>query len=586
MKRFSGELSSFPQAKRRVLPNHDHQRYLLLFTDDVKDRSATKMLEEVRMSLRYAKLPFDQLTFPEWNKFAPPLKRYVQGAVIVIGEEQAQLAHVEALKRYVEEQGGLLVNALRSSDSPFNEFMGIEGRPHYAKGVRGLRWCKRVYPGMCEQVLGSGKASSSSLRVQLAADVEVWAESTEPEETVPLLWLRRRGQGRILYWNSTITQGREWRATFIQTLLKAQGIGAKATVGAMVVYLDDFPSPTWNAPSSGNTTGLTDREFRSRCWDPDMQELANKYGLRYSAGCILSYNARVKPPFEPFQFKEEGHEGLFLEETEIAQRFGEVGLHGYNHNPLNLSYTNEQRAALGYEPWASLQAMRKSLQVTRRLWRDYLKLPMPTFYIPASNVLSKEGKKVLLEVFPELRTISSSSGVSEEYAVMTQEFLPDPDAPQIMGTPRMSYGFTTSPHRKFDLYSGIGMLGVVSHFVHPDDVFSASRSFGKCWEELREEFDEYLGEIVQRFEWLRPLTATEFAEALRHFHAVDVRIDRSESGRLTAHLSPLASPFFLEVHVDDPSAWHVVRGGEIVARNDEYGLLWVKVTETKLVLTC
>lgn len=586
MKRLSGGWVPFDQVKTcSISSSLAHQRYLLLYSNNARDLSAQKILEQIQMALRYAKLPFDQLTYSQWNKARLSLEPYVQGAVIVIGERQDNLKHTDYLKSYVSEQGGLLVNALRSSESPLNEFMGIIGHPHYAKGVRGLCWRTQVYPGLSEQVVGKSRASSSSLWVQLDAEAHVWAESTHPEDqVVPLLWAIRRGNGNVLYWNGTIIQGMEWRGTFIQTLLKAQVIGAKATIGAFVVYLDDFPSPTWKAASCDNTTGMTNHEFRTKHWDPDMQSLNAKYGLRYSSGCILSYNGRVKPPFEPFRFEEEGHSELYRTEVEVAQQFGEIGLHGYNHNPLNFWYTQEQRNALGYEPWPSIDAMRQSLQTTRKLWRDYLKLPMPTFYIPASNILSREGKKVLLEVFPELRTISSSDGESEEYALFSQEYLPDPDAPHIMSTPRMTYGYITSPNRKFDLYNGIGMLGVVSHFIHPDDVFSASRSSGKTWDQLLSEFDGYLAEIIQRFSWMRAMTATELSEALRHFHAADVRIDRSEPGSLIAYVSPLASPIYLELHVPDPEAWRVSRGGEIISWDANCGLLWVKVTEAKLVL--
>jgi hypothetical protein len=586
MKGLTGRSAPFEQEKTCSIPSSFvHQRYLLLYGNDEQDMSAKKILEQIQMALLYAKLPYDQLTFLQWNEAKIALKPYVQGAIILIGERQEHLQHASHIKNYVNELGGLVVNTLRSSDCPLNEFMGIIGRPNYAKGVRGLCWRARIYPGLSEQVVGESKVSSSSLQVQLDADTRVWAESTQPEDApVPLLWTMRRGKGNILYWNSTIIQSKEWRGAFIQTLLKAQDIGVKVTIGAFVVYLDDFPSPVWKQTSSNNKTGMPDREYRTKFWDPDMQALAAKYGLRYSSGCILSYNDRVNPPFEPFLYDEEGHSELYPMEAEIARQLGEVGLHGYNHNPLNLTYTEEQRSALGYEPWPSMDAMRESLQTTRKLWQDYLKLPMPTFYIPASNVLSNEGKQVLLEVFPELRTISSSSDESEKHAVFKQEYLPDPDAPQIMGTPRMTYGYTTSSHRKFDLYSGIGMIGIISHFIHPDDVFSASRSSGKKWGQLLDEFDRYLSEIIERFPWLQAMTATQLAEALRYFHAAEVRIDRSEKGHLTVYATPLASPIYLELHVQDPEIWRVSHGGEIIARDAEYKMLCVMATEPKLVL--
>ncbi|MGZ6525377.1 MAG: DUF2194 domain-containing protein, partial [Tumebacillaceae bacterium] len=213
-----------------------------------------------------------------------------------------------------------------------------------------------------------------------------------------------------------------------------------------------------------------------------------------------------------------------------------------------------------------------------------MKRPLPTFYIPPSNLLSLEGENVLLEQFPSLRTISSVYTSTTESGGFTQEFLPDPHFPQIMGTPRVTSGYSLDESDQFVLYDAIGTLGVVTHFNHPDDVFDPERSKGKSWSELRSAYDKLVGVVNEQFPWLQPLTATELADELRHYYRSQARIDRSQPGRLQVTVTPLEGPMMLEVRVDEPSKWVVKQGGAIVATKNDYGLLWVKVTEPNLVL--
>ncbi|TCP59331.1 hypothetical protein EV586_101547 [Tumebacillus sp. BK434] len=576
-------LLTFDEVKRTEFPDAPHQRYLILYHErgDIPEVLAT--VDNLSMALRYAKLPYDVMSFAEYKKLNTPLARYQQGAVVIVGERQEELPHQDLLQKYVTEQGGLLINALRSPRSPLNPFFGIEGTPKFAvQPPIGLHWAEtNIYPGLSEVTLSGDKLTSSSLTLQpaLEDDAVVWAESDD-EGSVPYLWVIERGAGKVIYWNTTALQETPMRGAFIQTMLKAQG-GAKASVGAQVWFIDDFPSPAYGLVSPGNTTGMSDYMFRLKRWDPDMQEIAKKYGIRYSAGVIFMYNDQVKGPFE---YVENGQENLFDLEVELVKSGGELGLHGYNHLSLRKSYTDYEKQLYGYKPWPSEQEMLAALLTARKLWQQEIKAPLPTMYIPPSNVLSREGKMQLYNAFPELKTISALYATPGKGGEFSQEFLADPDIPQIMGTPRVTYGYSLTDDEKFDLYSAIANLGIVSHFNHPDDVFHGDRNKGKTWLELRDDYAKLVGDVNSRFQWLQPLTATELSDKLRMYHATQVQFDRSEQDRLTAYLSPLQGPMVLEVHVNDPFAWQAVSGGEILARNEEYGLLWVEATEPKLVL--
>jgi hypothetical protein len=572
----------FAQMKESPIPDGPHERYLLLYREGEEIPETEQTRSNVEMALRYARLPYDVLTFEQWREQPPALDRYVQGAVVLIAEDQEGLAHTEELKSYVTEGGGLLVNALRSPDSPLNGFMGVERENNFLNlRINGLAWRVDVYPGFREQKLSEEKISSSTLDLVLDPNAKVWAELLAPR-TVPFLWTMERGKGHTLYWNTTSLQAKGMRGAFLAAMLKAQGEGsARLTVGAQVWYIDDFPSPAYDRVSKGNHTGLTDYQFRLKQWDPDMQEIAKRFGLRYTAGVIFTYNDRVTPPFElP---RNQGYEKLFDLEAKLMKG-GELGLHGYNHLSLKLQYTPLERQLYGYQPWPSTDEMRAALEEARALWQDKFETPAPTMYIPPSNVLSREGKLVLADVFPEIRTISSSFVTNPEEGAFEQEFLPDPDVPRIMGTPRITYGYNLTGDQMFDLYSGVAMLGVVSHFNHPDDVFNPERNKGADWPQMRDRFVELVATVQQRFPWLRKLTATELSDVLRDYYAADVRFDRSQPGRVIAYASTMKGPLYVEVRAAEPTRWAVAEGGEIVAADQQAGVLWVKMTEPKLVL--
>lgn len=579
-KRWSPEFE-FTHSKQTVLPDAPHQRYLLLYNaeDRIAETKATR--DNLAMAMSYGKLPVDVMSFAEYRQLNTPLDQYAQGAIILVAEQQANLPHVENIKRYVTEQGGLLVNTIRSSDSPLNSFMGILGSVDFAPTApTGLRWTEKIYPGLSEQTLSAERVTSSSLEVQLSSQVNVWAESVEPSG-IPYLWRMEQGKGGVLYWNTLLLHESVMRGAFVQSMSKAQGDGAKATIGGQVWFIDDFPSPAYNRVSAGNLTGMTDYDFRLKRWDPDMQEIAKKYGVRYSAGTIFMYSDRVTPPFEVLH---EGQQLLFDLEVKLIEDSGEIGLHGFNHQSLNLSYTPKEQELYGYTPWPSEQAMLQSLLAARNTWKAEIHSQLPTMYIPPSNVLSKEGKDQLLKAFPDLKTISSLYATSGKQGELAQEFLPDPDYPQVMGTPRATSGYSPEADELSDLYSLVATLGIVSHFNHPDDVFSDERGKGMTWDKLRDGFDRLVQDVNSRFSWLQPLTASELSDKLRLYHQTQVQIDRSQAGRLTAYLTPLKGPVYLEVRVAAPHDWDVKAGGKIVSRNEEYGLLWVEVTEPMLVL--
>ncbi|MGZ4107954.1 MAG: DUF2194 domain-containing protein, partial [Tumebacillaceae bacterium] len=259
---------TFDQQKWASLSKGHAERYLILYHDhdDIQETDLSR--KSIEVSLQYAKLPYDEMTFDQWKKSNLATATYQQGAIIVLGESQVDLAQTDKLKAFVQEQGGVLINGIRSGDSPLNSFFGIQGSAAFLDTpVTGWHWRDKLYPGESDHDLSADWMDSSSLSVKIPTDSRIWAESVSSPH-VPYLWTLTRGKGRVVYWNTTALMDKEMRGVFLQSMMQAQGVGAKFTVGAQVWFIDDFPSPAYDAPSEGNTTGMTDYDFRMKRWDP------------------------------------------------------------------------------------------------------------------------------------------------------------------------------------------------------------------------------------------------------------------------------------------------------------------------------
>ena len=103
----------------------------------------------------------------------------------------------------------------------------------------------------------------------------------------------------------------------------------------------------------------------------------------------------------------------------ILHQGGELGYHGYNHQPLSLSDT-DYGDALPYRTWTSFSAMEKAMKELMDFGKEMFPETTMSVYVPPSNVLSEAGRKLLGSLYPKIRTIASNY-FSGDYAYV-QEF--------------------------------------------------------------------------------------------------------------------------------------------------------------------
>ena len=68
---------------------------------------------------------------------------------------------------------------------------------------------------------------------------------------------------------------------------------------------------------------------------------------------------------------------------------------------------------LPYKTWESYDAMKKAMTELIRFGKEMFPGTELSVYVPPSNVLSDEGREMIVKEFPEIRTIASNYFVGD-----------------------------------------------------------------------------------------------------------------------------------------------------------------------------
>lgn len=361
----------------------------------------------------------------------------------------------------------------------------------------------------------------SSLSVSLRETAHVWARTGDAG--TPLIWSNDCGSGHTVVCNIGIYDKviRGFYASAISLLGDAT---AYPVINSAVFYLDDFPSPV---PSGDGTYikrdyGLSIADFYTKVWWPDLQKLAQKYGIRYTGVMIENYEDAVnqtEPARQPdtTQFRYFG--GMLL------QMGGELGFHGYNHQPLAL-WDTDYGTLYDYKTWKNKETLVASLNELIAFQDEVLPNAHGSVYVPPSNILSVRARKLIGTDVPRIKTIASTYFEDGTDLPYVQEFGVASDG--IVEQPRIvSGGMVDDSYMRLAAVSELNMHYVSTHFMHPDDLLDPDRGAKEGWE-------IYKGGLVDYLEWLtkfapdlRRQTGSECSGAIQRFSSVTVGMDTS-----------------------------------------------------------
>ena len=414
----------------------------------------------------------------------------------------------------------------------------------------------------------------SSLLVSLRETAHVWAKTGDTG--APLVWSSDCGSGHTVVCNIGI-YSKVMRGFYASAISLLGDATAYPVINSAVFYLDDFPSPV---PSGDGTYikrdyGLSIADFYTKVWWPDLQKLAQKYDIRYTGVMIENYEDVVNQT-EPArqadttQFRYFG--GMLL------QMGGELGFHGYNHQPLALSDT-DYGTLYGYKTWKNNDTLVAALNELIAFQDEVLPNAHGSVYVPPSNILSARARKIVGKDVPRIKTIASTYFEDGTDLPYVQEFGVSSDG--IVEQPRIvSGGMVDDTYMRLAAVSELNMHYVSTHFMHPDDLLDPDRGAKEGWEAYKGGLTDYLDWLTTSAPDLRHQTASECSGAIQRFSSVTVSVDTSDDA-WTLSLGNFHDEawFMFRANNGEPGS---VSGGEITHLTGS--LYLVKATDKTVII--
>ena len=370
-------------------------------------------------------------------------------------------------------------------------------------------------------MVGGGKAFTvtdaydSARMVQLNPETTIVYANEGHKDGVPLIWEAAYGKGTFVVNNFGMCD-KAYRGFFSASLSLFGEVALYPVINGSVFYLDDFPSqiPEGSNDYITRDFGTTVREFYINIWWPDMMNIADKYGMKYTGLAIESYDNSVDGSTTPLN-----DSSIFLNfGNMLLRKGGELGYHGYNHQPLCLS-NKDYKDIFDYKTWDSYDAMETAFRHLIDTCDELFPDVAMSVYVPPSNLLSEEGRQMLMERFPEVKTLSGIYLPDDvlDFCLL-QEYEVNEDG--VVDQPRIISGCDIDDFMTMGAFSELNFHFVNNHFTHPDDALDPERGAELGWKELTRRFDGFLDWLYSSAKGIRNCTGTELSAAVQRFVAL------------------------------------------------------------------
>lgn len=479
---------------------------------------AESMLDRVLLDMKVPTVTVDLAQGDE----IPTLKQY-QTMVIAMPNLDPLDEHVLQIMQWVKKGGGVMF-AMTPEKTGYLDVIGpqigIESSAYKYVVTEGITPSKDFMLGGGQTYMFSDPFKSS-LSVVLNDRAQVEAVSSNGR--TPLVWRSSVESGTAVMCNIGIyvKMVRGFYASAFSLLSSAM---AYPVINSAAFYLDDFPSPvpSGNGKYIKRDYNMSISEFYSQVWWPDLVRLAERYGIRFTGVMIENYGDDTKndPVRQTDNTQFEYYGGLLLRQN------GEIGYHGYNHQPLvlpNTDYGNEYT----YVQWPNRKAIVDSLNELIAFQKTVLPAATSSVYVPQSNILSSEGRKIIGEDVPQIRAIASMAFPPDSSLEYVQEFGVAADG--VVEAPRIVSGsMVNNSYMRLAAVSELNMHYVSTHFMHPDDLLDEDRGAKEGWETYRKGLEDYLDWLEQSAPSIRMQTGTECAAAVQRFSGLTVSMATSD----------------------------------------------------------
>ncbi|WP_379970557.1 DUF2194 domain-containing protein [Ectobacillus sp. sgz5001026] len=481
---------------------------------ETNDHLGDLVSSNIKKAMDYAHVHYKTISAEEIKNLQP--SPYT--GLILAGETPSDLPK-DDIQKFVEGGGRLIMANRMDTDPSWYPMLGIIDSHGFTE-VTGFTFKKKLFPGYPDI------SDTSELFTHSSIDYFIDPETTTTWATAsktPILWTHPFGNGKVLYWNTSALNDKLGRGLFVQSLGTVFPAFTSAQLGAQMMYIDDFPAPIPDGELPKNIVkeSISTTAFYKDNWWKNMKSLSDEFGVKFTGVAIETYEDNVKPPLTSFVDADKNTYLLFG--RELLAKGGEIGLHGYNHQPLVVAGEPED-PELGYKPWDNKQNMQTSITQLQKLVHNYFPNETLQTYVPPSNTLNKTGVDALFAAAPNLKTISSLYIGDEKKGGYIQEFGPDADHPGLYNFPRITSGYEITPEDYFTLADVAANFGIVSHFIHPDDVLDTDRSHGLPWTELFSSYRQMVQNVHNWYPQIQPMKQSEATEALTAYQKGDVLV--------------------------------------------------------------
>lgn len=511
---------------------------------------AESMLDRVLLDMKVPTVTVDLAQGDE----IPTLKQY-QTMVIAMPNLDPLGEHVLQIMQWVKKGGGVMF-AMTPEKTGYLDVIGpqigIESSAYKYVVTEGITPSEDFMLG--GQTYTFSDPFKSSLSVALNDRAQVEAVSSNGR--TPLVWRSSVESGTAVMCNIGIyvKMVRGFYASAFSLLGSAT---AYPVINSAAFYLDDFPSPvpSGNGKYIKRDYNMSISEFYSQVWWPDLVRLAERYGIRFTGVMIENYGDDTKndPVRQTDNTQFEYYGGLLLRQN------GEIGYHGYNHQPLvlpNTDYGNEYP----YVQWPNRKAIVDSLNELIAFQKTVLPAATSSVYVPPSNILSSESRQIIGEDVPQIRAIASMAFPPDSSLEYVQEFGVAADG--VVEAPRIVSGsMVNNSYMRLAAVSELNMHYVSTHFMHPDDLLDEDRGAKEGWETYRKGLEDYLDWLEQSAPSIRMQTGTECAAAVQRFSGLTVSMATSDDS-WDLHLGNLIDQGWLMFRANNGTPGRV-RGGSL-----------------------
>ena len=414
--------------------------------------------------------------------------------------------------------GGRLMNAYTYEPGKYfnilSDKMGIKDGGRDYSVVEGIKVKKDFMLG-ADRTFRFGSESESALVVLLDEKSNIYIEEASTE--VPLLWERDYGEGKFVVMNME-EHGKTNRGILSSAYSLLQDAFVYPVINGSAYYIDDFPAPIPEGTNQFVTrdyqTSVSD--FYMNIWWPDVLGWEKDYWIKHTGMIIEDYSDIVEEPFP--QIKETERFRFFG--TMLLNYGGELGLHGYNHMPLCLDGF-DFKGLYNYKTFKNERAIKASIEELYRFSKQQFPSQSLSVYVPPSNVLSEEGRRVISNNLSNVKIIASVYLPMDDGCEHVQEFGIGKDG--LIDTPRITSGCYIDDFMQFAAFSELNFHFVQSHFLHPDDALDEDRGAELGWEYLENRFRAYLQWVEDSAPGIRNLTGSEMGEAVEVYDNLSVR---------------------------------------------------------------